>query len=177
MRMRWLPGIVLSVCLLGCGQGGSSPGAKGDAGPPGPQGAKGDPGPAGPAGPPGSPGPQGPQGPPGPQGAQGPPGPSSSPAAVRVIRSECDTAGCRVECNEDEALLTAYCGPARNPATFPTERSASCRRRGSANTPLVVACAKVSQTVAPSTPSGQPQAGTARDRELDRSLNNICRGC
>jgi hypothetical protein len=36
----------------------------------------------------------------------------------------------------------AYCGAMRNPATYPTERSATCRARGPANNPLVAACAK-----------------------------------
>src|SRR5262249_51131543 len=46
------------------------------------------------------------------------------------------------QCNDDELLLIAYCGSARNAATFPTERSASCRNRNAANNPLVTACIK-----------------------------------
>jgi hypothetical protein len=96
----------------------------------GPEAAKGDPGPAGP------PGARGEAGPPGPAG---PPGASS---AVRIIRSNCDATSCAAQCSNDEVLLIAYCGAARNAATFMTERSASCRVRNAANSPLITACAK-----------------------------------
>jgi len=36
----------------------------------------------------------------------------------------------------------AYCGSARNPVNFPTERSATCRARTAANNPLIAACTK-----------------------------------
>lgn len=114
---------------------------RGEPGPPGaqgPKGEKGDPGPPGPAGAKGDPGPAGPAGPSGPAGVVGPPGAS----AIRVVRSNCDAASCSVECADDEVLVNAYCGPRRNPAVFPNEKSASCRARGSANTPLVGVCAK-----------------------------------
>src|SRR5580658_6801786 len=91
------------LALAGCGQG-----AKGDPGPAGPPGPKGD------QGPPGQTGPEGPPGPIGPQGEQGPPSPT-----IRVVRSACLTPGdCPVGCRENEILVTAYCGPTRNPATF-----------------------------------------------------------
>jgi hypothetical protein len=61
---------------------------------------------------------------------------------MRIIRSNCDPAGCAAQCAEDEVLLVAYCGAARNPATFPTERSASCRLRNPQNNPLVAVCIK-----------------------------------
>jgi hypothetical protein len=110
-----------SVTLAGCGRG-----PQGEQGPPGPQGPKGDVGPAGPAGPPG---------PPGPQGAAGPPG-----AAVRVVKSDCAT-GCTIQCQDNEVLVTAYCGPARNQAQFLGERGASCGPvASSANSPLVAVC-------------------------------------
>jgi hypothetical protein len=107
-------GLAITLCLVGCG--------------PGPQGEKGDPGLAGPAGPQGA------------QGPAGPPGPPGSP--VRVVQSSCTSASCAAECRNDEVLLIAYCGPTRNPAVYPGERSASCRVRGGANTPLVAVCAK-----------------------------------
>jgi hypothetical protein len=109
-----LMAILLAAGLAACGNG--APGEKGDQGPPGPQGAKGDTGPRGPAGPPGG--------------------------ATRIIRANCDTTSCAAQCGDDEVLLTAYCGAMRNPAVFPTERSATCRTRGPANTPLVAACTK-----------------------------------
>jgi collagen triple helix repeat protein len=180
MQIRLLLAIALSAGLLGCGE--ASQGSKGEAGqvgPAGPPGARGDTGPAGPRGP------AGPAGPPGPQGAQGPPGPQApagaigSASSIRVVRANCDNTGCRVECGEDEVLLTAYCGAARGAAIFPTERSASCRRPGTASNPLVVACAKFSaQTASPSAaPVARQTDSTGGDRQLDRSLNNICRGC
>ena len=107
----------LAVCLIGCGEG--------------PQGGeRGDPGPAGP---PGEKGAEGPAGPP------GPPGISS---AVRILRTNCDATNCTAQCSDDAVLLIAYCGPMRNPANFPTERSASCRTRNAGNNPLIAACAK-----------------------------------
>src|SRR6266568_5046978 len=75
-------------------------------------------------------GPQGPmgyEGPPGPPGPKGDPGPPGPPFGIRVLSSKCDETNCTVQCREDEMLLAAYCGPKRNAAIFPTERSATCR--------------------------------------------------
>jgi hypothetical protein len=120
--------LVLAVALL-AGLSGCGKGQQGDTGPAGPQGPKGDPGPVGPAG---SPGPAGPVGP---QGQQGPPSPS-----VRVVRSDC-LSGCTVQCQDGEVLVTAYCGPTRNPAQFLGEKGASCGPEASpANAPLVAVC-------------------------------------
>jgi len=117
--------IALLASLAGCGQG-----PKGDQGPPGPQGPKGDAGPAGPTGP------QGPRGLPGPQGEQGPPSPG-----VRVVRSACLNGDCTIQCRDNEVLVTAYCGPNRNAATFLAERGASCGvAANAANGPLTVVC-------------------------------------
>jgi hypothetical protein len=113
---RTLIAVALAIGLLGCGK--SSQGEKGDPGPAGPAGAKGDAGPRGPAGPPGASG------------------------AMRIIRANCDATGCTAQCNDDEVLLGAYCGATRIAAIFPTERSATCRARTPANSPLVAACAK-----------------------------------
>jgi hypothetical protein len=116
--MHWaqiLSTIVLALALLGCGQG--SQREKGDPGPPGPPGAKGDPGPP------------------------GPPGAAAS-GSMRIVRATCDNANCTAQCSDDEVLLIAYCGAARNAAVFPTERSASCKARNAANSPLVAACMK-----------------------------------
>jgi hypothetical protein len=179
MQIRLLIAIALSASLLGCGE--ASQGSKGEAGQMGQAGAPGAKGDTGPAGPRGAPGPAGPQGPPGPQGAQGPPGPGgafASASGIRVVRANCDNTGCKVECSEDEVLLTAYCGAARGAAVFPSERSASCRRPGTASNPLVVACAKFSaQTASPSAAPVARQTDSTGERQLDRSLNNICRGC
>jgi hypothetical protein len=111
---RTLMAITLAAGLVGCGK--SAEGEKGDPGPAGPPGAKGDAGPRGPAGPAG--------------------------ASMRIIRASCDATSCAAQCGDDEVLLIAYCGSARNAATFPTERSASCRARNPANSPLVAACGK-----------------------------------
>jgi hypothetical protein len=105
--------IALAVGLAGCGK--PEPGEKGDPGPPG---AKGDAGPRGPAGPPGASG------------------------AMRILRANCDATACAAQCGDDEVLLIAYCGAMRNAATFPTERSATCRARTPANSPIIAACAK-----------------------------------
>src|SRR5262250_46973 len=90
---------------------------------------RGDAGPVGPAGLPG---------PPGPQGEKGPPGPPSP--SIRAIRSDC-VSGCSVQCQDNEVLITAYCGVTRNQAQFPSERGASCGPVPSAsNTPLIAVC-------------------------------------
>jgi hypothetical protein len=108
--------ITLAIGLAGCGK--ATQGEQGDPGPAGPPGAKGDAGPRGPAGPPGASG------------------------SMRIVRASCDATGCTAQCGDDEVILIAYCGSARNAATFPTERSASCRARNAANSPLVAACGK-----------------------------------
>ncbi len=110
---RMLIAITLAVGLVGCGK--SSQGEQGEAGPAGPPGPKGDAGPRGPAGPSG---------------------------AMRVVRANCDAASCTAQWGDDEVLLVAYCGATRIAATFPTERSATCRARTPANSPLIAACAK-----------------------------------
>ncbi len=114
--LRALIAITLAASLVGCGKFG--------------QGEKGDPGPAGPPGP---------KGDAGPRGAAGPAGASGS---LRIVRANCDATSCTAQCGDDEVLLIAYCGSARNAATFPTERTASCRARNAANNPLIAACAK-----------------------------------
>jgi hypothetical protein len=117
--------IGLLAGLAGCGKG-----PQGDNGPTGPQGPKGDAGPAGPIGPPGPPGPQGPQ------GKEGPPSPT-----IRVVRSDCLSGSCTVECHDNEVLVNAYCGPTRNRAQFLGERAASCGPEATpANAPLVAVC-------------------------------------
>jgi hypothetical protein len=121
--------LLLAVALL-AGLSACGKGPQGDTGPAGPQGPKGDTGPAGPIGPPG------PAGPPGPQGQQGPPSPS-----VRVVKTDCVSGSCTVECRDNEVLVTAYCGPTRNPAQFLAERSASCGPAASpSNAPLIAVC-------------------------------------
>jgi hypothetical protein len=113
-KPRILIAVMLALAVVGCSK--AEPGEKGDPGPAGPPGQKGDAGPRGPAGPAG--------------------------AGLRVVRASCDASGCTAQCADDEVLLTAYCGATRNPAIFPTERSASCRLHNPANSPVVAACAK-----------------------------------
>src|ERR1700681_4969438 len=112
---RALIAITLSVGLVGCD--------------------KGDPGPAGPAGM------KGEAGPPGPAGPAGPPGVAPAP---RIGPSQWESTRCAARCGGEEGLLIAYCDSTRNAATFPTERSASCRVRNAPNNPLIAACAKSS---------------------------------
>lgn len=127
-KLSLISALILS--LAACGQ--SNQGPKGDPGPPGPQGAAGERGVAG------SPGPAGPAGGPGPTGPAGPPGQSG----VRVVQNSCTKTSCSAQCNQDEIIISAWCGARRNEATFPTERSASCRVRA-ANNPVVAVCAKM----------------------------------
>ena len=116
--------VALLATLAGC-----SKGPQGDRGPAGPQGPKGDAGPMGPVGPPGPIGSQGEKGP------AGPPSPS-----LRVVKSDC-VSGCSVQCQDNEVLVTAYCGATRNQAQYLGERAASCGPVASAeNTPLVAVC-------------------------------------
>lgn len=126
----WILVGLLLLGLTGCGQG-----PKGDPGSAGQPGPKGDPGAAGP------PGPVGPTGPPGPQGEQGPPSPT-----VRVIRLNCLSGGCTASCRGDEVLVSGYCGPARNQATFIGERQVTCGvEANAANAPLVAICVMTPQ--------------------------------
>jgi hypothetical protein len=106
--------VLIAMALAGAMTGcGQGQGSKGDPGPPGPPGPKGDPGPPGPA------------------------------FGIRIVRSNCDATNCSVQCNEDELLLTAYCGARRNAAVIPSERAATCRSPVPANSPLVAACVKI----------------------------------
>ena len=86
-------------------------------------------------------GPMGDQGPPGPKGPLGDAGPPSTTSGIRIVRSNCDETSCRVQCGENEMLLTAYCGPKRNAAIIPTERAATCRNPMPVNSPLIAVCA------------------------------------
>ena len=97
------------------------------------------------------PGPKGDAGPEGPPGSQGEPGPPGPPAAavvqsngVPVVRTTCNTENCTAACEADEIMIVAWCGAARNPTNFPTERSATCRGRGPGNNPLFGVCVKSS---------------------------------
>jgi hypothetical protein len=117
--------VTLVLSLAACGE----KGPKGDAGPPGPPGAPGSTGPQGPAGS---------QGPPGPAGPTGSPGPASQ---TRILRVDCTTQSCQTQCEMGEVLVTAYCGPARRPATFLSENSVSCGLTPSnAVSPLIAVC-------------------------------------
>jgi hypothetical protein len=86
----------------------------------------------------GPPGERGPAGPAGPRGAAGDPG-------LRILRSDCATGNCTVECADDEVLLNAYCNPNRTAATYPTEHSALCRTQGRGRIEVVAACVKSSR--------------------------------
>jgi hypothetical protein len=132
MRVSLLPALVgLALILTACGK--PEQGPKGDAGAAGP------------------PGPQGEQGPAGPPGPAGPAGEAAvAPAAgqgqdIHIVRAMCNGASCVAECEGDEIVISAWCGAARNPTNFPTEKSATCRGgRGPGNNPLIAVCAKSS---------------------------------
>ena len=74
-----------------------------------------------------------------------PPG-TASPTLLRIVRATCDATGCTAQCNEDEELFVAYCGAARNSAIYSTQRSATCRARTAANSPIVATCLKSALT-------------------------------
>jgi len=123
--LRLLTALTFCMLIAGCEQG--PPGPQGPAGSQGPPGAKGDPGPTGPPGPP---------------GPQGPAGPAGPAAAIRILHRDCIASTCVAECAPNEVLVTAYCGANRSPATFLTERSASCGViPNPASSPLVAVCA------------------------------------
>jgi hypothetical protein len=145
---------VLSISLGGCDL--NKLWSKGDPGPIGLQGPKGDVGPIGLQGAKGDAGPAGPQGPPGPVGPSG--------LAIRLARSPCGPTGCTITCSEGEFLLTAYCGPTRRPAIFPSEQSASCSTRSKQDSPLLAVCAPISSAAAGANRAGQP--GFAKSQEL-----------
>jgi hypothetical protein len=77
---------------------------------------------------------------------------SATDNTVRVLRVDCGTraelakvirrAPCTAACDEDEVLVTAYCGPRRRAVTFVNERSVSCVW-GAGTSPLVAVCAKI----------------------------------
>src|SRR5215831_17744121 len=120
MQVRWfmIALLMAPLALSACEEKQAPQGEKGDAGPPGPA------GPAGPAGPP------------------GPAGDVGTAGQIRMVRATCNATTCTAQCDEGEALLIAYCGNGRNPAAYPTERSATCRARTPTNNPLVIACTK-----------------------------------
>jgi hypothetical protein len=91
-------------------------------------------------------GPEGRPGPPGPPGPAGPAGPSAPVSSSgHVVRTTCSVANCVVECEADEILIAAWCGAARNPMNFLSERSATCRGgRGAGNNPVIAFCVKSS---------------------------------
>ncbi len=114
----------LILCVAACGK--PERGPKGDPGPEGPKGDRGENGSPGSAGPPGPPGPQGPA------------GPSSQ---MRIIRQSCTSTACTATCNENEVLVTAYCGPSRQDAKVLTERAVSCGiMPDPEHSPLVAVC-------------------------------------
>jgi hypothetical protein len=53
------------------------------------------------------------------------------------VRNNCLSGECTASCRGDEVLVSAYCGPSHNQATFLDERQASCGIEvTSANAPL-----------------------------------------
>jgi hypothetical protein len=89
----------------------------------------------------GTQGERGAPGPIGPPGAMGPAGPAGDPG-IRIVRPDCPTGTCALECGEDEILLVAYCGAGRAPSVAQNERSALCRSSVRARAEVVAACAK-----------------------------------
>ena len=128
MRFPTVVAIALTLALAGCGK--PEQGPQGPPGPTGPQGQKGERGPAGPPGPQGA------------AGARGEPGPAS---LVRVLKADCSKLACTLTCNQNEVLVSAYCGPQRSPPTVLTESSVSCGVVPDATrSPLVAVCVAAS---------------------------------
>ena len=155
--------MALSVFLASCGQG--PPGPKGDSGPAGPQGARGDtgaPGPAGLAGPANVEGPQGPKGP------QGPPGMPSSSSQIRIVERTVEQGGdsdeCRIACNDDELLLTPYCGTEGKPPVYDRDGSMPCRKRAERKELNVAACLRNASIEQKPQPTVTPEAETRDNR-------------
>ena len=128
MRMGWFAAVLaLSAGLAACSEA-PQPGPRGAQGPQGPQGE------------------QGVAGPPGRQGPQGPPGPPGRSATVRIIRQACTEGACTAQCEQNEVLVTAYCGTSRRAAQFLTENDASCGvTPAPGSSPLVAVCAAASE--------------------------------
>jgi hypothetical protein len=87
------------------------------------------------------------KGDPGPRGEPGPPGPRgpAGDAGIRILRQDCPGGNCDVRCEDDEILLTAYCGIGRTPAVYTSDTSAICRSRTTAKVQVVAACVKASR--------------------------------
>ena len=83
----------------------------------------------------GDPGPRGERGPPGPAGRAGDPG-------IRILRQDCPGGNCDIRCEDNEVMITAYCGIGRTPAVFTSDSSAICRSRSTAKVQVVAACVK-----------------------------------
>ena len=92
----------------------------------------------------GAQGERGPSGPIGPAGPMGPAGPAGDPG-IRIVRPDCPTGTCNLECNEDEILLIAHCGTGRLPTLYTSERGALCRSSVRAPAAVVAACVKTSR--------------------------------
>lgn len=84
------------------------------------------------------------KGDPGPRGERGPPGPAGRPgdAGIRILRQDCPGGNCDIRCEDNEVMLTAYCGIGRTPAVFTSDSSAICRSRSTAKVQVVAACVK-----------------------------------
>jgi hypothetical protein len=87
---------------------------------------------------------RGTKGDPGPKGEAGPPGPRgpAGEAGIRILRQDCPGGNCDIRCEDNEFMLTAYCGIGRTPAVFTSDSSAICRSRTTAKVQVVAACVK-----------------------------------
>jgi hypothetical protein len=64
-------------------------------------------------------------------------------ATTKMEQTSTLAGACTAACNQDEVLVTAYCGCGRTAVTLVSERSVSCPARRTATSPLVAVCAKV----------------------------------
>jgi len=77
----------------------------------------------------------------GPAGPPGPPGPAGR-SDIRIVRADCPSGNCIVECDPEEILLVAHCGSGRLQAFTQSERSALCRSPARGGFEIVAACIK-----------------------------------
>jgi hypothetical protein len=76
---------------------------------------------------------------------EGPPGPPGLSATTRIVRTKCGAQACTAQCQLEEVLVVAYCGPSRKAAAYLSENSASCGILANAtDSPLVAVCVRAS---------------------------------
>jgi hypothetical protein len=76
----------------------------------------------------------------------------------------CDSDESRIACNDDEFLLTAYCGTERKPPVYDRDGSVSCRKRTEIKELIVAACLRNAAIEQKPQPTVTPEAETKDHR-------------